>query len=129
MFNQSGVTKTSFVNVRQILANVELQYSIGCVVPQSMGVTVGTKKIVKAGTPVKTNLDNTTTAVTAADGTTVAMNAVILHDVDVTNGNANGTALIFGFVNMNRLESDVKTLVTTALTNASASKQITFVTL
>jgi hypothetical protein len=129
MFNQSGVTKTSFVNVHQILANIELQYSVGCVVPQSMGVTVDSKKIVKAGTPVNVNLNSTTTAVTAANGTTTAMNAVLLHDVDVTAGNANGAALIFGFVNLNRLETDVKALVTTALMNASASKQITFVTL
>lgn len=39
--------------------------------------------------------------------TGVAGNAVLLHNVDVTNGNNNGTALIWGFVNINRLEDDV----------------------
>lgn len=34
-------------------------------------------------------------------------NAVLLHDVDVTDGKANGTALFFGVVNVNRLEADV----------------------
>ena len=55
------------------------------------------------------------------------MNAVLLHDVDVTNGNANGTALIFGFVNVNRVESDVATAITTAIGATGASKQITFI--
>ena len=54
------------------------------------------------------------------------MNAVVLHDVDVTDGNANGTALIFGFVNVNRVDSDVATAITTAVGATGASKQITF---
>ena len=43
---------------------------------------------------------------------TVSANAVLLHNVDVTAGTKNGTALLFGFVNYNRLESDVQALVT-----------------
>lgn len=42
----------------------------------------------------------------------VQANAVLLHNVDVTDGNNNGTALIWGFVNINRLESDVAAKVT-----------------
>ena len=93
--------------------------------PQTLGVTVGNKKIVKAGTPIKVDLMNLQTAAAKADGTT-AMNAVVLHDVDVTDGNANGTALIFGFVNVNRVDSDVATAITTAVGATGASKQITF---
>lgn len=104
MLNRSGVTKTSYGAPVQILFNVELQASIGCIVPDSLGTTVGTRKIAKAGTPINVDLINRQTPVTSADNTA---NAVLLHDVDVTNGNANGTALIFGFVNLNRLESDV----------------------
>ena len=125
MLNRSGVTKTSYAAPKQILANVELQASVGCIVPQSIGVDVGGKKIVKAGTPIKVNLMNLQTAAVKADGTT-AMNAVVLHDVDVTGGNANGTALIFGFVNVNRVDSDVATAITTAVGATGASKQITF---
>lgn len=128
MLNRSGVTTQTYGNIHQILANVEMQVSVGCIVPQSMGVTVGAKKIVKAGTPIKINLQSTTTAVSAANATT-AMNAVLLHDVDVTAGNANGTALIFGFVNLNRVETSVQTLVTTALTATGISPLITFVKL
>lgn len=39
---------------------------------------------------------------------------VLLHDVDVTAGDNNGTLLIFGFVNINRLDTDVQTAITTA---------------
>lgn len=125
MLNRSGVNTTTLAATKQILANVDLQSSVGCIVPQSLGVTVGTKKIAKAGTPIKIDLMNLQTAAVKADGTT-ALNAVLLHDVDVTNGNANGTALIFGFVNVNRVEADVATAITTAIAAEGASTKITF---
>lgn len=125
MLNRSGISKSTYASTKQILANVELQSSVGCVVPQLLGVEVGTKKIAKAGTPIKVNLMNRGVAVEKADGTK-AMNAVLLHDVDVTAGNANGTALVFGFVNVNRVDSDVAQAITTALSAADASKLITF---
>lgn len=125
MLNRSGITKTTLTATKQILANVELQSSVGCVVPQTLGVAVGTNKIAKAGTPIKIDLMNIKNPVAKADGTT-AMNAVLLHDVDVTSGAANGTALIFGFVNVNRVDSDVATAITAAVGAAGASKQITF---
>lgn len=125
MLNRSGITTTQGAAPRQILANVEMQSSVGCIVPQSLGVTIGARKIAKAGTPISINLQNLQAAAALANGTT-AMNAVLLHDVDVTAGNANGTALLFGFVNLNRVESDVVTKITTATGNASASKLLVF---
>ena len=125
MLNRSGISKSTYASTKQILANVELQSSVGCVVPQLLGVEVGTKKIAKAGTPIKVNLMNRNVVVEKADGTK-AMNAVLLHDVDVTAGNANGTALVFGFVNVNRVDSDVAQAITTALSADGASKLITF---
>lgn len=125
MLNRSGVASATYAATKQILANVDLQSSVGCIVPQSLGVAVGTKKIAKAGTPIKIDLMNLQTAAVKATGT-VALNAVLLHDVDVTAGNANGTALIFGFVNVNRVDADVATAITTAIAADGASKQITF---
>lgn len=125
MLNRSGVSKDTMVATRQILANVQMQSSVGCIVPNTLGVAVGAKKIVKAGTPIKIDLMNLQTAAAKADGA-VAMNAVLLHDVDVTAGNANGTALVFGFVNVNRVDTDVAALIATATGNASASKMLTF---
>lgn len=196
MFNKDGVKSTNYGAPVQILANVELQYSMGCRVPQSLGTNVsGVGKIAKAGTPVFIDLnsrdavpvaapgavDETATGsvvtgagitkvqvtastfksavsntagtykfkATVADGTTtwklgndtvtlntygitvtgtvanndeiqvvftasgtITANAVLLHNVDVTDGTKNGTALLFGFVNYNRLESGVQALVT-----------------
>ena len=126
MLNRSSVAKATYAATKQILANVEHQVSVGCIVPQTLGVTVGTKKIAKAGTPIKVDLMNLQTPAIKADGTT-AMNAVLLHDVDVTDGNANGTALIFGFVNVNRVDSDVATAITTAAAATGVSPKITFV--
>lgn len=118
MFNKDGVKTTAYGAPVQILANVEHQYSVGCRVPQSLGVNVtGVGKIAKAGTPVYIDLGNLQTPVAApaeasGDDPAVVANAVLLHNVDVTDGTKNGTALIWGFVNVNRLESDVKALVT-----------------
>lgn len=125
MLNRSGITNTSMAATKQILANVDLQSSVGCIVPQTLGVVVGSKKIAKAGTPIKIDLMNLQTAAVKADGTT-PLNAVLLHDVDVTDGNANGTALIFGFVNVNRVDSDVATAITTAVAADGVSQMITF---
>lgn len=125
MFNRSGIKSVTLTAPKQILANVELQASVGCIVPQSMGVTVDNYKIAKAGTPIKIDLTDLQTVAVAADGTT-AFNAVLLHDVDVTDGQANGTALYFGMVNLNRVDSDVATLITTAQGATGISPLITF---
>lgn len=126
MLNKSGIAKASYVNSTQILANVDLQSSVGCIVPTAIGVAVGDKKIAKAGTPLNINLGNLSEDAKLGDGTTNAMNAVLLHDVDVTSEKANGTALIFGFVNLNRVDTDTQAKITAAVGNAAASKLITF---
>ena len=56
MFNYDGVKSATYTAPRQILANVEFQYSVGCIVAQSVGTNVTangvTRKIAKAGTPI-----------------------------------------------------------------------------
>lgn len=221
MLNRDGIKKTVYGAPVQILANVEFQESVGCRVPQSLGVDIaGVGKIAKAGTPIVIDYGNINADVAAPVGPTLGVftlqittafaadesitiegvtytckatedvankrfagdtaaeqvtsllkmvvtdkynvaavsgatdklgftqktvdaadttgptvsktsstgaigsvtkvttpdagitaNAVLLHNVDVTLGKANGTALIFGFVNYNRLEDDVKAKV------------------
>ena len=117
MYNNTGVTKTSYLNKNQILFAVEHQVSMSIVVDDA-NITAGSngKKIVKAGTPLTGSLDARTTAFTKASssGTPSASNAVgiLLHDVDVTAGENNGTLLIFGFVNTNRIDATTKALIT-----------------
>lgn len=138
MLNKDGIRTTKYGAPVQILANVEHQYSVGCRVPKTMGVDVDGRKIVKAGTPINIDLTDTSKNVkapaAAGEGTTaVSMNAVLLHNVDVTDvkdgGAANGTALIFGFVNLNRVEASVNTLLSAARAVAGASPLLTFVKL
>lgn len=117
MYNNTGVTKTSYLNKNQILFAVEHQVSMSIVVDDA-NITAGSngKKIVKAGTPLTGSLDARTTAFTKASssGSPSTSNAVgiLLHDVDVTAGENNGTLLIFGFVNTNRIDATTKVLIT-----------------
>lgn len=113
---KKSVKKDSVGNATQILFNVEHQVSLPCVVAQGAGVQVGSKKIVKAGTPLKGTLGTATAMTKATDGTGIA--GLLLHDVDVTDGDSNGAVLVFGFVNLSRLESDTKALVTEPIKTA-----------
>lgn len=118
MYNNTGITKTSYLNKNQILFAVEHQVSMSIVVDDTAGTvdSVTKRKIVKAGTPLAGSLDARTTAFTKASssGSPSVSNAVgiLLHDVDVTAGENNGTLLIFGFVNTNRIDATTKALIT-----------------
>lgn len=220
MLNRSGIKRETAIAPVQILANVEMQASVGCIVPNTIYETINGKKIAEAGTPVVIDFANPGTAVSAPVGPTLGVftlqittafaadekltidgvdytcaatedvtakkfaganaaaqvtsllkmvttdkynvaavdgatdklgftqktvdvsdtagptvsktsstgaigdvtkvttpdagttgNAVLLHDVDVTGGAANGTALLFGFVNYNRLSDATKAKV------------------
>lgn len=115
MFNNTGIMKETYGNKNQILFAVEHQVSMGIVVDTTCGVAENGRKIAKAGTPVTGNLDERTTAFTLAVTTTGASNAVgiLLHDVDVTDDDNNGTVLLFGFVNTNRIDETTKAKITT----------------
>ena len=113
MFNRTGITKESVLNTKQILADVNFQSSVGIVVAQAAATEVNGRKIVKAGTMLKGDLKKRTTAFTKATGSTDAV-GVLLHDVDVTNSTkgGNGTLLIAGVVNVDRVDADVKATLT-----------------
>lgn len=113
MLNNTGIKKETYGSGKQILFAVEHQVSMGIVVDQSVGVTEGTKKIAKAGTPLTGDLDARETAFTAAT-TSTDSNAVgiLLHDVDVTVDDNNGAILLFGFVNTNMIDGTTKAKIT-----------------
>ena len=114
MFNDTGIKKESYGNRNQILFATQHQVSVGIVVDDAAGVAVGSKKIVKAGTPLAGSLVASETAFTAATGAGASNNAVgiLLHDVDVTEAENNGTLLIFGFVNTNRIDETTRGKIT-----------------
>ena len=120
MLNKSGIIKADYATPKQILADPNLQFSVGCLVPADIGNS-------KAGTPIYVDLSNINVVCKKVDNTTTFANAVLLHDVDVSNGNTNGTALIFGFVDLNKVDTTTQTLLETALSNTSATKLITLV--
>lgn len=116
MLNQTGIKKTSAVSTNQILFATTPQMSVGVVVANT-GITAGAdgKKIIKAGTPISGDLTARTTPFTkASEGVT----AILLHDVDVTSGNANATALVFGFVDLNKLDATTAGLITSEVKTA-----------
>lgn len=123
MLNRDKVRKTTYGNPKQILANVEMQASIGCVVDASVGVDVDGRKIAKAGSPLYVQYGSTNPALlaNASRGTT----GYLLHDVDVTDGNANGTLLIFGFIDWTKLDEDVQAAIKTADADGGGEKGTT----
>lgn len=120
--NNSGITKVSLNNAKQILFNVQMQVSVSAMVSNE-GVTADAngRKVIKAGTPLEGALDTRETVALKKTATAANTTCVALHDVDVTSGNANVAVLIWGFVNLNRLESDVQAMISadvkTALKN------------
>lgn len=134
MLNQTGVTVTSGTTRKTILVDEMNSTALSCVVANT-GISADSngKKIIKAGTPLAGSLEARNTAFTVAkdtagsDGAADTSDAVglILHDVDVTAGNANAQVLIFGFVDISKLESDVVTKLTDAA--KSNLKMIQFV--
>ena len=126
MLNRDGIETTSYGNSTQILANVDLQASVGCIVSQELVAQADAngKKIAKAGTPIVVDFSNLQTPVVAPVSGSTTANAVLLHDVDVTKGNANGTALYFGVVNINRLDTATQAKVTAGVNTIGA---VTFI--
>lgn len=120
MLNKRGIIKTDCATPKQILADPNLQFSVGCLVPANIGNT-------KAGTPIYVDLSDINVACKKVDNIKTFANAVLLHDVDVSNGQTNGTALVFGFVDLNKVDTTTQTLLKTALSNDSATKLITLV--
>lgn len=130
MFNNTGITKVTGAAPVQILFNVQNQMSVSIVVDDGYSVTRDGKKIVPAGTPLSGDLTARGTAFVQAKDATSAGNdgkaatGILLHDVDVTNGDNNGTLLIWGFVDLTKLDSTTAALITA--TRKSELKNITF---
>ena len=122
MLNQTGITKTVGSAPVQILFNVQNQMSVGVKIAQNFAgaVTENGRKIVKAGTPLTGDLTARGTNFTAA-GTDNAV-GILLHDVDVTDAAANCSLLIWGFVNLDRVDATTAAKITAGVKTALAGK-------
>lgn len=98
-----------------LIANDSYMVTLPAII-KATGVTAGTdgKKIVKAGTPIYGDIEDRDAGF-AISGDTAA--GVVMHDVDVTAGDENGTIVIAGCVDLLKLESDVRTAVASAKAN------------
>lgn len=84
---------------------------------KATGVTAGTdgRKVVKAGTPLYGDIEKRDTGFTIAGAEGASPVCVLMHDVDVTAGDENGTIVIAGCVDLLKLEASVKTALTSAV--------------
>lgn len=117
MLNQSGVTTTSGLARKTILFDTQLFFALPVIVSNTgVEADASGKKIVKAGTPIAGTLTNRDVAFTVAKDAGDTSNAVgiLEHDVDVTKGNANGSCITFGFIDVDKLDESVVKLLTVA---------------
>ena len=98
---------------KQILIADELAFTIGAKILNVWTSEKNGKKIVKAGTPLGGNLlkrdAGFDVAMFSGDDNSSNAVAVLLHDVDVTDGAANGTIVIGGYIDILKLEDEVQT--------------------
>lgn len=125
MLNRTGIKKETLAGPVQILFNVQNQMSVGIRVDDAYSVTRDGRKIVPAGTPLSGSLEARNTAFVKAVDTTNPATGVLLHDVDVTEGDANGTLLIWGFVDLNKVDTATAALITSNRKTELAGK-VTF---
>ena len=118
-------------NPKQIMLADSQMVSFPVIVANT-DVTAGSdgRKILRAGTPISGDIETRNTAFTKAKSTSSGepsankSNAVgiLLHDVDVTNGNNNGVIVLFGFVDLEKLDTETFKLITAEVKTALAGK-------
>lgn len=104
------VVKKEFLPAqKQILLADELAFTMGAII-KNTGISANEngKKIIKAGTPLTGDILKRQAGFSKGTGENAT--AVLLHDVDVTAGDENGTIVIFGFIDLDKLDKDVQAL-------------------
>lgn len=130
----NSINKTSYGADKNILIAPELAFTTGCQVTNT-GVVADSngRKIIKAGTPVGGTtsallnrqavlvVTNNANAGTPAESDGKNSQGVILHDVDVTNGQEEAKLVVFGFVDINKVPT-INSAALTALTKITFMK-------
>ncbi len=119
---------TTYGADKNILIAPELAHTVGCIVGNT-GVEANSegRKIVKAGTPVGGTVDvliERQTVLTTCNTADNGANAqgLLLHDVDVTEGNANATLIVAGVVDTAKLDVVIVDAAKNALTKIILQK-------
>lgn len=107
---------TKATTPKTILSAPELAYTLPIVVDATgLSADSNGKKILAAGTPITGDLMARNTAFKKATTTSNVSNAVgiLLHEVDVTGGNANGTIVVSGAIDVAKIDTTTAALYTT----------------
>ena len=111
----NSVKTNSYANEKQILIAPELAFSIGCLVGNTgVEADANGKKIIKAGTPVGGSTSVLTNRQTVLTKGAENAQGVVLHDVDVTDGDGRAALVIAGYVDLYKLDADVVTIANEA---------------
>ena len=116
----NSVKSKSYGNEKQILIAPELAFTIGCLVGNT-GVDANSngRKIIKAGTPVGGSTSVLTNRQTVLTKGEENAQGIVLHDVDVTDGDGRATLVVSGYVDLYKVDDDVKTIITSATSTLS----------
>lgn len=108
------VKKQSFAGPEKqiLIAEDSYKVTLGAVIAATGAVDVAGRKILKAGTPVKGDFKARNTAFVKE---ATEPNAILLHDVDVTEGENNGTIVLAGAVDVSKLDEATAALITSAV--------------
>lgn len=119
MLNQTGVESNVYGAPEKTILVDEFNSTSVSIVVANTGVSAGDdgKKIIKAGTPVYGSLRARNTAFTIAGSAGAKPAGVILHDVDVTAGNANSQIVIFGTIDVSKVDATTATTLIAAEAN------------
>lgn len=119
--NRTGITKTSAITPSGILIAPGQAICLP-ITATNTGITADSdgKKIIKAGTPIYGSFESRNTPFVLETTTTNVSNAtaIALHDIDVTGGQANGTAVAMGSINVNAIDTTTAALLTAAVKTA-----------
>ena len=110
-------TKEYGAPVKDVLLNKRNAHEISVQVSNTGVATTNGKKIIPAGTPVGGSvsaLETRSAVLTVTNSSDTGANAqgVLRYDVDVTNGNGNGTLIVMGVVDSSKcptIDASVKT--------------------
>jgi hypothetical protein len=104
MLNQTGISSKSAGARKTILYDTKLFFALSITLTGDAGTYL-------AGTPISGDLLNRNTAFTVGGDSPVA---ILEHDVEIKEdeGSANAAALIFGFIDEDKLDSTVVEMLT-----------------
>ena len=106
-----GVEKHILIANNSYLVSLPVQVTNTGVTADSDG-----KKILRAGTPLAGDITKRGTAFTKTNDNTAK--AVLLHDVDVTAGANNATIVLAGCVDLLKIDSTTRALITSDVVSA-----------